>query len=86
MPVVLSSILVARLFVIIFFSKSFYFQLPPQSTKEPPILKKKQMILFFWDVYGLRDVFAMFFIKRNILYQYSRDFSLWKVISCTVIA
>jgi hypothetical protein len=38
MPVVLSSILVARLCIIIFFSKrELYFQLPPQSTKEPPI-------------------------------------------------
>jgi hypothetical protein len=37
MPVVLSSILVARLFVIISFSKrELYFQLPPQSTKNLP--------------------------------------------------
>jgi hypothetical protein len=46
MPVVLSSILVARLSLSSFRKESFYFQLPPQSTKEPPILKKKQMILF----------------------------------------
>jgi hypothetical protein len=44
MPVVLSSILVARLFVIIFRKESF--QLPPQSTKEPPILKKKDDSVF----------------------------------------